>query len=165
MQVARGAGADCRSCFPVSRRVCPVGPRSMGKPERRAKQSTAAVRATAGATRMERRNAKREQQSASGKKTRKADSSTAKPATQKLVSKTVAADEKRRRTTLTTTNLSDKTRGRIVAAELKQVESVATHPQFVADPLAALEQHLSATADRLQPQTADIGRRAKPARR
>ena len=65
----------------------------------------------------------------------------------------------RRNSTMTTTNLTDRERRSIFAAELEQVQTVASHEAFQADPLAALEAHLGATADRLQPQTPDIGKK------
>jgi hypothetical protein len=66
----------------------------------------------------------------------------------------------RRNSTMTTNNLSDRERHRIITSELTQVSAVASHPAYQSDPLAALEAHLAATAERLQPQTPDIGRKA-----
>lgn len=65
----------------------------------------------------------------------------------------------RRNTTMTTTNLSDRERHRIFQSEIQQIQQVASHSAFQADPFGAIEAHLAATADRLQPQTPDIGRR------
>ena len=66
---------------------------------------------------------------------------------------------KKRNATMTTTNLSDRERFKIFVMEKQQVQSVANHAAFQADPIGAIERHLAATADRLQPQTADVGRK------
>eukprot|EP00672_Neobodo_designis_P015873 CAMPEP_0174836508 /NCGR_PEP_ID=MMETSP1114-20130205/6128_1 /TAXON_ID=312471 /ORGANISM="Neobodo designis, Strain CCAP 1951/1" /LENGTH=194 /DNA_ID=CAMNT_0016070509 /DNA_START=29 /DNA_END=613 /DNA_ORIENTATION=- len=65
----------------------------------------------------------------------------------------------RRNSTMTTTNLTDRERRAIFASELEQVQTVASHEAFQVDPLGALEAHLSATAEKLQPQTPDIGKK------
>ena len=67
---------------------------------------------------------------------------------------------KKRNASMTTTNLSDRTRQHLFASELQQVGAIAAHEAFVADPFAALRQHLEATTEHLQPQTADIGKKA-----
>lgn len=58
----------------------------------------------------------------------------------------------------TVQNLHSNTRHRIYVAEMDQMKIVTKHPQFIADPMSAIQAHLDNTMVKLKPATADYGR-------
>ena len=60
---------------------------------------------------------------------------------------------------ITTQNLSSARRHDFFVKELNQFNKVLALPEFKKDPFAAIESHLDLTMKKLEPQTADFGRR------
>ena len=62
----------------------------------------------------------------------------------------------------TSTEMSMKQRMATMQSEMVHMKNVVQHPVYAADPMAAIQQHLSQTVTKLQPQTPDLGRAPKP---
>jgi hypothetical protein len=63
----------------------------------------------------------------------------------------------------TSLNMKSGVRHDMFVRELNLFHNVSQNAAFVEDPFGAIQQHLDSTMKRLMPQTADIGRRPKPA--